>query len=157
MVGLEGTPKPPQPHPCCGLAVRIPPHPLIPPHQPHFPPFQLLTGLGGRGADGTQHLLLFLVVAAAQQLPLLEHKLIAPLQTPLALAAIEAVDVVDVLQHPHDELGGSDGLQAAAALGLEEPAKQNPGSGARGREELGNRLGWRCHTKAGFLQKKRRQ
>lgn len=151
MVGLEGTPKPPLPHLCCGPAVQIPPHP---PHQPPSPPLQLLTGLGGCGADGTQHLLLLLIVTAAQQLPLLEHKLIAPLQTPLALAAVEAVDVVDVLQHPHDELGGSDGLQAAAALGLEEPAKQNPGSGARGREEMGNRLGWRsCHTKANFLQK----
>lgn len=92
---------------------------------------QPLTRLGGSGADSAQHLLLLLVVAAAQQLPLLEHKLVPPLQAPLALAAVEAVDVVDVLQHPHDELGRGDGLQAAAALGLEQPAGKVLGLGTR--------------------------
>lgn len=90
------------------------------------------TRLGGRGADGRQHLPLLLVVHAAQQLAFLQHKLITSLQTAFALAAGEAAQVVDLALHAHDELGTADDLQAGAALPHKQPAgAQGDGGGVR--------------------------
>lgn len=73
-------------------------------------------------ADRAEQVFLSLVVDLAQQLSLLQDKLVALPQLPVAHAAAEAVQVVDALQSAHHELCGGDLLHAAAALGRKQPA-----------------------------------
>lgn len=80
------------------------------------------TRLSGRGADGSQHLPLLLVVHATEQLAFLQHKLITSLQTAFALAAGEAAQVVHLALHAHYELRTPYDLQAGAALPHKQPA-----------------------------------
>lgn len=85
-----------------------------------------LTRIRQSRAHQAQQLPLLLVVALTEELPLLQHKLVALLQAPLADAAAEAVQVVDTLLGTHHQLTGRDGLQAPGALHRKEPG------GARG-------------------------
>lgn len=80
-----------------------------------------LTGIRQSRAHQTQQLTLLLVVALTEQLPFLQHKLVALLQAPLADAAAEAVQVVDALLGTHHQLAGRDALQAPSALYCEQP------------------------------------
>lgn len=72
-------------------------------------------------ADRAQQVLLALVVDLAQQLTLLQDKLVALPQLPVAHAAAEAVEVVDALQGAHHELCRGDLLHAATALCRKQP------------------------------------
>lgn len=94
-----------------------------------------LTGVGLVGAHRAEQILLLLVVSLAQQLALLQHKLVTLAQLPLTHAAAEATQVVHALQCPHHKLRGGDLLHAATALGCEEPT---------GGEEEGHRA-WAGH------------
>lgn len=104
-----------------------------------FPPRDPGAGAAGRGdaapgaggpltrirqsrAHQAQQLPLLLVVALTEQLPFLQHELVALLQAPLADAAAEAAQVVDALLGAHHQLAGRDGLQAPGALHREQPA-----------------------------------
>lgn len=80
-----------------------------------------LTRIRQSRAHQAQQLPLLLVVALTEELPLLQHKLVALLQAPLADAAAEAAQVVDALLGTHHQLAGCDGLQAPGALHREEP------------------------------------
>lgn len=74
-------------------------------------------------ANRAEQVLLPLVVDLAQQLALLQDKLVALPQLPVAHAAAEAVQVVDALQGAHHKLCGGDFLHAAAALGCKQPTE----------------------------------
>lgn len=76
-------------------------------------------------ADRAQQVLLPLVVDLTQQLALLQDKLVALPQLPVAHAAAEAVQVVDALQGAHHKLCRGDLLHAAAALCCKEPEERD--------------------------------
>jgi len=110
-----------------------------------------LTRIRQSRAHQAQQLPLLLVVALTEELPLLQHKLVALLQAPLADAAAEAAQVVDALLGAHHQLAGRDGLQAPGALHREEPggARGDPVLGTRD-GEMGMGAGSPCHP-AGAL------
>lgn len=86
-------------------------------------------------ADRAQQVLFALVVDLAQQLTLLQDKLVALPQLPVAHAAAEAVEVVDALQGAHHKLCWGDLLHTATALRCKQP---------EGRESLRIRI--QIHT-----------
>lgn len=71
-----------------------------------------------------EQVLLSLIVDLAQQLTLLQDKLIAFPQLPVTHAAAEAIEVVDTLQGTHHKLCGGNLLHAATALGRKQPLEK---------------------------------
>ncbi len=75
------------------------------------------TWIGVIGADRAEEVFLLLIVVLAQQLSVLQYKLIPFPQLSVTYTATEAVEVVHALERPHHELCGGDFLQAPAAFG----------------------------------------
>lgn len=108
-------------------------------------------------AHQAQQLPLLLVVALTEELPLLEHELVAFLQAPLADAAAEAAQVENAFLGSHHQLAGGDGLQATPALHGEQPAGQargQPAVTARSRGGHGHQhhrvtVPWECGGRGG--------
>lgn len=76
-------------------------------------------------ANWAEQVLLPLIVNLAQKLTLLQDKLVALPQLPVADTAAEAVQVVDALQSPHHKLCGGYLLHAAAALSGKQPTERD--------------------------------
>ncbi|KAL0590834.1 hypothetical protein AAY473_038302 [Plecturocebus cupreus] len=67
-------------------------------------------------------------VPFAEQLPLLQDKLVTLLKLSLADTAAEAAQVVYTLLGPHNKLIGCDGLKAAPTFDSKQPGSRKKGS-----------------------------